>query len=157
MQFSGMRRFAGARVAAVVLGASLALAAATGASAQSVSDADAVKQISRDMGDAMVAGDIGRLSQIYADDAQIIGISGKFVTKDGLLRNIESGRHDLLAYELGPIDVQVFGNYAVAHGGVIEKRRWEGKDDSGQYVWMDLLEKRDGKWMVIRSAGAKVK
>jgi len=105
----------------------------------------------------MVAGDIRRLGEIYADDAQVIGISGKLVTKEDILRNIQSGRHDLKAYELGPIDVQVFGNFAVAHGGVLEKRSWDGKDDSGQFVWMDLLEKRAGKWVVIRSAAAKVK
>jgi len=157
MQFAGMRRIALARSAPILLTVSLALTTLTGVSAQNVSDVDAVKQVSRDMGDAMVAGDIRRLGEIYADDAQVIGISGKLVTKEDILRNIQSGRHDLKAYELGPIDVQVFGNFAVAHGGVLEKRSWDGKDDSGQFVWMDLLEKRAGKWVVIRSAAAKVK
>jgi hypothetical protein len=45
----------------------------------------------------------------------------------------------------------------VVHGSVTEKRIRDGKDTSGQVVWMDLLEKREGKWVVVRSAGAKVK
>ena len=28
--------------------------------------------------------------------------------------------------------------------------------ESGEFAWMDLLEKRDGKWVVLRSSGAKV-
>jgi hypothetical protein len=28
---------------------------------------------------------------------------------------------------------------------------------SREFVWMDLLEKRAGKWVVVRSAGARVK
>jgi len=49
------------------------------------------------------------------------------------------------------------GDVAVVHGSVTEKRIRDGKDASGQFVWMDLLEKRDGKWVVVRSAGARVK
>jgi len=55
------------------------------------------------------------------------------------------------------MDVQVFGNVAVAYGSVAEKSMRDGKDTSGESVWMDLLEKRDGKWVVVRSAGARVK
>jgi len=55
------------------------------------------------------------------------------------------------------MDVQVKGNVAVVHGGVAETRTNAGKDASGEYVWMDLMEKRNGTWVVIRSAGAKVR
>lgn len=61
------------------------------------------------------------------------------------------------SFELGPIDVQVLGNIAVSHGSVTEKRSWDGKGTSGHLLWMDLLQKRGDKWVVIRSAGAKAK
>src|SRR5262252_3545327 len=54
------------------------------------------------------------------------------------------------------MDVQVFGNFAVAQGSVKEKSSRNGKDTSGEFAWMDLLEKRAGKWVVVRSAAAKV-
>ena len=109
----------------------------------------AIKQIGRDMGDAMVAGDIDKLNQIYADDWAAVGSSGKIVTKESVL-------HKLVSYELGPIDVQVFGNVAVAHGGVTEKTIRDGIDVTSELVYMDLLRKRAGKWVVVRSAGASV-
>jgi len=117
----------------------------------------AIRQLGRDMGDAMVAADIDKLNQIFADDWSATGISGKVVTKETVLRDFKSGADKLVSYELGPIDVQVLGNFAVAHGWVTEQRRRDGKDTSGQAVYMDLLEKRAGKWVVVRSAGASIK
>ena len=118
---------------------------------------NAVKQLEQDMGDAMVRGDIGTLNQIYADDFATIGSSGKTITKKDLLRDFESFHDKLESFELGPMDVQVFGNVAVVHGSVTEKRVRDGKDSSGDFVWMDLLEKRAGNWVVVRSAGTWVK
>ena len=119
---------------------------------------EAVRKVEQDMGDAMVAVDIEKLNQIFADDWATIGSSsGKLITKERVLDNFKSGRDKLVSYELGPIDVQVFGDVAVAHGGVTEKRIRDGKDDSGETVYMDLLERRAGKWVVVRSASMGVK
>ena len=118
---------------------------------------NAVKQLEQDMGDAMVRVDIDRLNQIYADDFATVGSSGRIITKKDLLRDFESFHDKLESFENGPIDVQVFGDVAVAYASVIEKRIRDGKDTSGEFVWMDLLEKRAGKWVVVRSAGARLK
>jgi len=118
---------------------------------------EAVRKVERDMGDAMVAVDIDKLNQIFADDWASIGSSGRVITKERVLQDFKSGRDRLVSYQNGPIDVQVFGDIAVAHGGVAEQRIRDGKDDSGESVWMDLLEKRAGRWVVVRSAGASVK
>jgi hypothetical protein len=109
------------------------------------------------MGQAMVAVDLEKLNRIFADDWTSIGASGAVVTKERMLSNFKSGVHRLEAFELGPMDVQVKANVAVVHGSVTEKRTQAGKDVSGEYVWMDLIEKRNGTWVVVRSAGAKVK
>ena len=117
------------------------------------SDVAAIQKLGREMGDAMVAGDIDKLNQIFADDWAIVSKSGKIVTKEKILNDFRSGADKLLSYELGPIDVQVLGDIAVAHGWVTEKRIRNGKDASGAGVYMDFLEKRGGKWVVVRSAG----
>jgi ketosteroid isomerase-like protein len=117
----------------------------------------AITQLEEDMGNAMVRADIDKLGEIYADDFATIGSSGKVITKKDLLRDFESFHDKLASFENGPVTVQVFGNVAVAHGSVTEKRTRDGKDTSGDFVWMDLLKKRAGKWVVVRSAGARVK
>ena len=118
---------------------------------------ETLKQIERDMGQAMVAVDIEQLNRIFADDWTSIGASGAVVTKEKVLRDFKSGVDRLEAFELGPMDVQVKANVAVVHGSVTEKRTQAGSDVSGEYVWMDLMEMRNGTWVVIRSAGAKVR
>lgn len=136
-------------------------ASATGkgksASASDSSDIDAIKQLGQDMGNAMVAGDIEKLNQIYADDWATVTSSGKVVTKENLLGDFKSFHDKLVWFENGPIDVQVYGDVAVANGTVKEKRIRDGKDTSGEFAYMDLLKKRAGKWVVVRSAGARVK
>jgi ketosteroid isomerase-like protein len=148
------------RLIAPVLSTCLCVGAALAGSPQPSNDptvVNALKQLEQDMGDAMVRVDIGKLNQIYADDFATIGSSGKVITKKDLLEDFASFHDKLVSFESGPMDVQVFGDVAVVHGSVTEKRIRDGKDTSGQFVWMDLLEKREGKWVVVRSAGAKVK
>ena len=124
--------------------------------ANDTSAVDTIKQLEQEMGDAMVAGDIDKLNQIYADDFVTVGSSGKVITKETLLNDFESFHDKLEWFENGPVNVQVFGNVAVACASVKEKRTRDGKDTSGEFVWMDLLEKRAGKWVVVRSAGARL-
>jgi ketosteroid isomerase-like protein len=117
---------------------------------------DAVKQVAQDMGNAMVASDVGQLAQIYADDFVDVLSSGKRITKKDLLDDFGSFHDKLVSFELGPTDVQVWGNVAVSQGSVTEKRSSHGEDTSGEFAWMDLLEKRAGRWVVVRSAGSRL-
>ena len=111
----------------------------------------------------MVAGDVDKLNQIYADDWATVDSSGKIFTKESLLSDFKSGKHKLLSFEIGPMDVQVFGDVAVVQASVTEKRLHvtekrlhDGKDISGQFVFMDLLKNRAGKWVIVRTLGARV-
>jgi len=119
-------------------------------------DVQAIKQLEQDMGDAMIARDIERLRPIWADDWVASGASGKTVDKEALLQRYASGATQLRAFELGPMDVQVFGDVAMCQGSATESKSSNGKDVSGTYVWMDILKKRAGRWVVVQSIGVKV-
>jgi uncharacterized protein (TIGR02246 family) len=143
---------------AVVRSANARLTSGDSAQAQSQDPTivETMKQFAQDTGDAMVAGDVDKLSQIYADDWATIRSSGEIFTKESLLNDFKSGKHKLLSFELGPMDVQVFGDVAIVQASVTEKRLHDGKDISGQFVFMDLLKKRDGKWVIVRTLGTRV-
>lgn len=143
--------------ASVSLRDAAAMGKGSSAPASDSTDVDAIKRLGQDMGNAMVAGDIDKLNQIYADDWATVASSGKIVTKETMLTDFKSFHDKLEWFENGPIDVQVYGDVAVANGIVKEKRIRDGKDTSGEFVYMDLLKKRAGKWEVVRSAGARVK
>ncbi|HKE48900.1 MAG TPA: nuclear transport factor 2 family protein [Rhodanobacteraceae bacterium] len=133
--------------------------AAEAATSENANDIAVIKQIEKEMGDAMVAVDIDKLGQMFADDWVTTCPAGKMATatKESILRDFQSGNDILEAFELGPIDVQVFGNTAIAQGSSTEKRTRDGQDASGQFVWVDILEKRAGRWVVVKGAGSRVK
>src|SRR4051794_26002775 len=58
-------------------------------------DIAAIKQISIDMGNAMVAADVGTLDHMFANDWVSLGSSGKIVTKEAMLSDFKSF-HDKL-------------------------------------------------------------
>jgi ketosteroid isomerase-like protein len=117
---------------------------------------ETMKQFAQYTGDAMVAADVDKLNQIYADDWATVGSSGEIFTKERLLNDFKSGKHKLVSFQIGPMDVQVFGDVAIVQASVTEKKIHDGKDISGQFVFMDLLKKRGDKWVIVRTLGARV-
>jgi len=134
-----------------------AWAASPQASSADSSAVDAVKQLGQDMGDAMIALDIDKIDRIFGDDWVTVGLSGNVSKKEMLLRDIKTGKKKLTWFELRPIDVQVFGDVAIAQGNVAEKRLIDGKEVYMELVYSDILKKRDGRWVVVHSMAAKVK
>jgi uncharacterized protein (TIGR02246 family) len=149
-----MKKVAGA-VLLVFACVGLAFAQTQTAPAKGPSVAQAVKQLEHDWIDAEKAGDADKLSQILADDWTSIGSYGKD-TKQSLLADVKSSADKIESYEFGPMDVKVLGSVAVVQGSDTEKSTAKGKDSSGKYVWMDVFVKRDGKWVAVRSANAKM-
>src|SRR4051812_30670541 len=127
------------------------------ASGEDAQVAQLLRQQAQDLGDAMVAGDMSKIEQIFAPEWVSLGAGGKLVSREAALANIKSGNHQLQSFELGPMDVQVFGDLAIIQGSVTEKRKWDGKDNSGRFVFMDVVERRAGTWVIVRSTGARLK
>jgi len=103
------------------------------------------------LGDAILNADMQKLDEIYADDFAMLGASGKIITKQYILQQIQSGKYKLVSYELGPIDVQVLGNVAIGHGAVTETRLVDGKTVHVELLDEDHFEKREGQWKLVRS------
>lgn len=122
---------------------------------QGSSVADTIKQLEQSWTDAMIAGDIPRMSQIVADD-WIEGYPGKSVTKAGFLASFKSGSHKLESCEFGPRDVTVLGDVAVLQGSVTETRTDGGQRSTVRVAYMDVWVKRGDKWMVLRSHAHKL-
>jgi uncharacterized protein (TIGR02246 family) len=151
-----MKKLAGT-ILLVAAFAGLALAQDKMAPAKVPSTAESVKQLERDWIAAEKAGDADKLSQILADDWVALGPDGSTVTKAAFIADYKSGKSKVETFEMGPMTVKVMGNVAVVQGSDTEKSKTEGKDSSGKYVWMDVFEKRDGKWQAVRSQNAMVK
>lgn len=151
-----MKRLIASVLFALAFGAP-AWAASSPATSADASAVAAIKQLGQDMGDAMIARDIETLDRMYGDDWLTIGSSGSVYTKDNLLRDMKADKKKLTWFQLRPMDVQVFGDVAIVEGNVAEKRIVDGKETYMEVVYSDILKKRDGRWVVVRSMGAGVK
>ena len=147
------------RAIAMLLGAgALSLSARAGAptSSPEASAVADIRQLGRDMGDAMVARDLRKIDRIFGDDWVSAGTSGRVWTKQSLLDDVRTGKKRLTWFELQPIDVQVFGDTAIAQGKVAERRMVDGQEIDMELVYADILRKRQGHWVVVQSMGARI-
>lgn len=146
---------------ALVLCISIGLALAQGTAAKKPvaagsSAAEELKQAERDWTAGEKAGDADKIGRLLADDWSGLMPDGTKVNKQQYLANFKSGANRYESIELGPLDVRVFGNIGVVQGSDTEKSSYKGNDTSGKYVWMDVFQKKDGKWQAVRSEVTKV-
>jgi len=137
----------------------LALAQGTAAkkpAAAGSSAAEELKQVERDWIAGQKAGDADKIGQLLADDWRGLLPDGRAVNKQQYLADYKSGAQKFESVEVGPMDVRVFGNIGVVQGSDTEKSSYKGKDTTGKYVWMDVFQKKDGKWQAVRSEVTKV-
>jgi ketosteroid isomerase-like protein len=132
-----------------------ALAQPSSASSQGPGVVETIKQLERNWTDAMIAGDIAKMSQFVADD-WVEGYPGKAITKATFLANFKSGKYKLESCDFGPSDVKVFGDVAVMQGSVTETRISSGQRSTIRVAYMDVWVKRGDRWVVVRSHAHKL-
>jgi ketosteroid isomerase-like protein len=137
--------------------AGLVLANPAEVTSKDASVADTLKQQAQDFGNAIKDVDTDKLNQILAEDWVSLGSSGRTLTREAFLSDLKSGNHKLESFEIGPMDVKVFGDVAVVQATVTEKRTDKGQDTSGHGSFMDVCVKRGDKWVIVRSHSSWVK
>ena len=107
-------------------------------------------QMEVDGSEATARKDAATLDKLIADDW--VGQSSNGVqTKAQVLDGLKSGDDKLDAIMLGDMKVRVLGNTAVVTGSQEVKSSYQGKDTSGEYLWMDVFVKRQGRWQNVFS------
>ncbi len=143
-------------VVSIWTGLALAQGTASKKAAAGSSAAEEIRQVEHDWTEAQKAGDANKIGQLLAEDWVGLGPDGEKLNKQQYLDQFKSGTQKFQSIELGPVDVRVFGNVGVVQGSDTEKSSFKGKDTSGKYVWMDVFQKKDGKWQAVRSEVTKV-
>ncbi len=138
------------------MGTALAQDAGTKKASKGGSTADQLKQLEHEWTEAQKAGDTAKMSTFIADDWSAFGPDGTKMTKQQYLATFTSGDQKYESVEVGDLDVLVSGDIGIVQGSDNEKSAYKGKDTSGKYVWMDVFQKKNGKWQAVRSEVTKV-
>jgi hypothetical protein len=104
----------------------------------------------------MIHRDLATLDRLVGADWTIQSDSGTMGTKAGVLDDVRSGALVVTRFKLHDIHVRVLGNVAFVQGFDDEVSSYKGKDNSGTYNWLDVWEKRDGRWVSVATQLTRV-
>jgi len=104
---------------------------------------------------ALMTADLAMLSQIFADDYVQYNEAGQAFTKQDVLNNFRTGAIRYPSIVSTARKIRLFGDTAVVHGAELDEVEVNGKRSAVRYVYLDVLRKRDGKWMLVASQLAR--
>ena len=119
-------------------------------------DATEIVSLERALGRAMVARDTRALARIVADDWLCQGASG-ISTKKSFIDDVATGKLVVRRFVLHDVHVRVMGNVAYLMAADDEDSAYGGTDNSGTYNWLDIWEKRGGRWVSVATQITKVR
>jgi len=127
---------------ALVLGSLLSTARAE-------SDQETLTQIEYNIGRAIIKKDPVMLDTIFGDDFFSYSGQSQKRTKQDWISNSVSPKLVISKFRYSPFDIRVFGTTAVVQGSNDDDARYDGRDISGTYTWLDVFVKREGYWLLI--------
>jgi uncharacterized protein (TIGR02246 family) len=121
-------------------------------------DVQEILRLFEDGDRALMSASVAELERIYAEDYVQYDESGKATTRRDLIRNLISGAIRFVAMKSTGRSVRfVREDVAIVHGSEIDEVEREGGARlSVGYVYMDVVQKRDGRWQIVASQLAKV-
>ena len=143
-------------------------AIATASPAKETYDAAAIEaeitKLEREWADANQTHNPEAVKRIVSDNAMIVYPDGSTGSKDVEIKTIESGLITADSYEMFDTKVTVIdadsafitGRGVIKNGKNVVPGRKKTIDISGEYRFLDVYAKRDGKWQVVASQATKI-
>jgi hypothetical protein len=119
-------------------------------------DEQLILQLFEDGDKALIAGDVGELSRIFADDYVQYDESGGASTKADVIGALSSGKIRYVSMVSTGRHIRLLGdNVAIVHGSEDDEVEKDGRRFPVRYVYMDVVMKRGGKWQIVGSQLAR--
>src|SRR5436305_1483867 len=116
-----------------------------------------VKKIEQEILDGILKADNSAAEKYLTSDYLGIGPDGVTQNKSEFLSDIKSGGLKLESSKYSDMKVQVAdADMAVVVYRSDDKGTYQGKDITGQYRWLDVFVKRDGKWQIAIDQGTQI-
>ena len=105
---------------------------------------------------ALMKTDVETLSQILADDYLQYDPAGTPQTRQRILEKLRSGQVRYLSIVSTGRSVRIFGKTAIVHGSERDEVEVNGTRFTVDYIYLDVLLKREGEWKLVSSLLAKI-
>jgi len=121
-----------------------------------LNDRQEILKLFEDGDRALIAGDVGELSRIFADDYVQHDESGEVSTKADVIANLSSGKIRYLSMVSTGRRIRILrDDVAVVHGSEEDEVEQGGRRYPVRCIYVDVVVKRDGRWQIVRSQLAK--
>jgi hypothetical protein len=104
---------------------------------------------------AIVNKDGATLERLLAKEFNGTSPTAQTYSREMAIADLKNGTYDVAMMNLDQIDVNVFGNTAVAFTSQNEISTYGNQDFSGHYHYTDVWVKKNGRWQVVASHGSR--
>jgi len=105
---------------------------------------------------ALMSADARELERIYAEDYVQYDESGVSSTRQDLIDKLASGKVRFLSMISTGRRIRLLReDVAIVHGSEEDDMEQEGQRFPAEYIYMDVVMKRDGRWQIVASQLAK--
>jgi argininosuccinate synthase len=115
-----------------------------------------LQQLEHAWGKAMVDRDYKKVDEILDDEWAALDAKGRLIKKPQFMADLKAGTTWTTAVEYGPVSVRLYDGFAIVTGSNKETSTFQGKNTTGQYVWIDVHVKRNGRWRILSSQFTKI-
>ena len=114
-------------------------------------DEQVLKQLNHDWISAYVTRDTAMMSRIYAADITLVSPNGTVWHKNDMVKNLLSTSQEYLSSKVDTVSVRVIGKIGLVSAKATVVAKANGKTSTIQTSYLDVYEKRDGRWVAIAS------
>lgn len=123
---------------------------------ESKNDEQQILKLFEDGDRALIAADVAEISRIFADDYVQYDETGKSFTKRDVIENLKSGTIRYLSMTSTGRRIRLVSeNVAIVHGSEEDDVEQGGQRFPVEYIYMDVVLKRNGHWQIVGSQLAK--
>ena len=115
-----------------------------------------VAKLEREVGEAITRRDTAALDRLIGDDFIATNPLGQVLTKNEAIVALNSPEYDLESLVNDELQVRVFGDVALATALGTAKGRYRGQDASGQFRYLRVWVKRQGRWQAVAAQSTTV-
>ena len=121
-----------------------------------MNDEQLILKLFEDGDRALMSADISELERVYAEDYVQYDESGVSSTRLDLIEKLTSGKVRFLSMTSTGRRIRLLrDDVAIVHGSEEDDVEQEGQRFPMEYIYMDVVMKRNGRWQIVASQLAR--